>query len=305
MKLTVIIEPDQLNFKISDVPDCPKPGRILMCTPDYFDVTEGINAFMYNKSGGLNRVDKSKAFVQWTDLRMTFEHLGYAVPLVKGQDGLEDMVFCANQSFPFWNFRTGRPGVILSNMRTEKRKPEVAYFAAWYRIQNYDIREVKDCAFESNGDAIWFPGKRLVIAGYGSSDKHRTDRAAFDQIAAITGAAVIGIELTHPDYYHLDTTLCILDRESCLVYPPGVGEKGMTLLKKLFSRVLTVEADEADAPNFACNAFSPDGKSVVIQKTCKNTMGMLTKAGYRAIPVDTSEFIKSGGSVYCMKLQVY
>lgn len=305
MKLTVITDPGQWAFKISDLPDCPKPGRILMCTPDYFDVTEGINTFMYDESGQLHRVDRAKAYVQWTDLRMTFENLGYAVPLVRGQDGLEDMVFCANQSFPFWNFRTGKPGVILSNMRTEKRKPEVAYFAAWYRIQNYDIREIKNCAFESNGDAIWFPGKRLVIIGYGSSDKHRTDRAALEQVAAITGAAVIGIELTHPDYYHLDTTLCILDQENCLVYPPGVGEKGMALLSKLFSRLLTVEGDEAGSPNFACNAFCPDGKNVIIQKTCKQTTAMLEKAGYRVIPVDTSEFIKSGGSVYCLKLQVY
>ncbi len=294
-----------LTLTISDLPDRPEPRRILMCTPDYFDVTEGINAFMYDEAGKLNRVDKSKAFLQWTDLRMTFEKLGYVVPLVKGQDGLEDMVFSANQSFPFWDQEAQKPAVILSNMRTEKRKPEVAYYAAWYRRQQYRIHELKNCSFESNGDAIWFPGKQLILAGYGSSEKHRTDRAALDQLSAITGAVVLAFELTHPEYYHLDTTLCILDAETCLVYPPGVGDKGMEGLHKIFKRLLVVEDAEADAPNFACNAFTHDGKNVIIQKTCTQTIATLTQAGYRVHPVDTSEFIKSGGSVYCLKLQVY
>ncbi len=303
--MNVTLQPGELPSLLSRLEDRPRTKRILMCTPDFFDITEGINSFMYDTAGNLNRVDRSKAFLQWSDLRLQFEKLGYAVPLIKGQDGLEDMVFCANQSFPFWDRTTNSPAVILSNMRTEKRKPEVAYFQAWYRRQRYAIHHLEDGAFESNGDAVWLPGKSLILAGFGSSEKHRTDFAALEQVARITQAPVVGIELTHADFYHLDTTFCAINEDTCLVYPDGVGDKGMAILSKIFKRILIADVDEAYAPHFACNAFSPDGRHVIIQKTGSKTMAMLEASGFRVIPVDTAEFIKAGGSVYCMKLQVY
>lgn len=193
----------------------------------------------------------------------------------------------------------------MSIMRKEKRKREVAYFEAWYKNEGYKIHHLQDAAFEAMGDALWFPGKNLIISGYGSSEHHRTDIEALRQLSTITGIPVIGIHLTHRDFYHLNTALCFVSSDTCLAYPDGVGEEGMSILRMLFKNIIEVPLDEAYAPHFACNAFSPDGRVVLIQHSCQKTIAALEDLGYIVLRVDTSEFIKSGGSVFCMKMMVY
>ncbi len=299
---------DEIDFDIDELCDREPTKKILMCTPEHFDVTEAINEFMYRREGDhvvLNQVDKPRAVQQWHYLKDLYNSLGYEVELISGPYGLEDAVFCANQSFPYINPATGEKEVVMSIMRKEKRKQEVAYFEAWYKNAGYKIRHLHDCCFEAMGDAVWFPGKNLIVAGYGSTEHHRTDLVALRQIAEITGFPVIGIHLQHKDFYHLNTTLCLVSQNTCVVYPEGVGEEGMKILRKLFKNVIEVPREEAYAPNFACNAFSPDGRVVIIQHSCPETIAALENLGYIVLRVDTSEFIKSGGSVFCMKMQVY
>ncbi len=298
-------ESADVHFLINEIPNRPEPSEILMCTPQYFDVTQAINAFMKNDQGELHRVDKEKAHEQWTSFRFMIESLSCKVHTLRGEPNLEDMVFAANQSFPFWNFKTGKKAVILSRMRKDKRKGEVPYFHSWYRKQGYEIFELTKGSFESNGDALWYPGKNLIFSGYGSSEHHRTDLQALEEISEIINCPIVGIELTHPDFYHLNTTLAIIDKNTCLVYPPGVGKNGMESLAKFFSNIVEVSKSEAYAPNFACNAFALTDDIVFIQTTATQTIRQLELLGKRVIPLETSEFIKSGGSVFCMKIRVY
>jgi N-dimethylarginine dimethylaminohydrolase len=72
----------------------------------------------------------------------------------------------------------------------------------------------------------------------------------------------------------------------------------------MFERV--IEAPENEARGlFACNAHSPDGRHVVIQRGCTETNTALEQAGFAVIEVDTDEYLKSGGSVFCMKLMTW
>ena len=54
----------------------------------------------------------------------------------------------------------------------------------------------------------------------------------------------------------------------------------------------------------ACNGHSPDGRHFIVQRGANKTIALVQSLGLTVIEVDTSEFIKSGGSVYCMKLMV-
>ncbi|NDB82577.1 MAG: amidinotransferase, partial [Alphaproteobacteria bacterium] len=49
----------------------------------------------------------------------------------------------------------------------------------------------------------------------------------------------------------------------------------------------------------------PDQKHVIIQKGCQKTLQLLKDHDFVPLEVDTSEFIKSGGSVFCMKLMFF
>ncbi|MCB0833733.1 MAG: hypothetical protein KDC45_09740 [Bacteroidetes bacterium] len=305
MHSKVYLKASELDFDLAHLPNRPEPNRILMCSPDYFAVTEAINSFMLDNDGHLHKVDTQLAYQQWTNIRYFYEMFGFRVHTIRGDVDLENMVFAANQSFPFMDVKTQTKSVIMSIMRKERRKREVNYFEAWYRKNGYVVHHLKDCCFESGGDALWYHGKYLILCGYGSTSHHRTDLAALHQVAEIIGCPVIGIELNHPHFYHLNTTLSVIDADTCLVYKPGVGKEGFAMLKTLFKNILLVRKEEAYAPNFACNAFSLDGNIVFIQNTARKTIQKLEKHGKRVVGVDTSEYIKSGGSVYCMKTKVY
>ena len=50
----------------------------------------------------------------------------------------------------------------------------------------------------------------------------------------------------------------------------------------------------------ACNAAAFFGTDIVIDRRATKTIAQLHDLGYRVHPVDTGEFLKSGGSVYCL-----
>ena len=285
-----------VTFQIQDLEEMPLCGRVLMISPDHFNVEYVINPHMADHIGS---VDTRLAQGQWEALHYQFSRLGFEVDVLQGQPSLPDMVFCANQTLPFLA-RDGQPGFVASRMYAPPRKPEVDFVTAHFASRGYPVHLLPDAAegaFEGMGDVLWHPGKRLLWAGYG----YRTNPSVFDALSTLVEAPVIALELVDPDFYHLDTCLCLLDEQTALVYPGAFSETGMALLELLLGRVIRVPEDEARRL-FACNATCPDLKHVIIQHGAVSTNQQLEDAGYEVIEVATSEFLKAGGSVFCMKL---
>ncbi len=280
-------------------PPLPRPTRVLMTTPDHFRVDYVINPHM---EGHVGTVDEARARAQWDALKAAYERLGVAVSVVEGAAGQPDMVFCANQTLPALD-ASGRPVAVMSRMHAPERAGEVPAYARFFADAGYDVRHLEDSlpgTFEGMGDAIWHPGRRLLWGGYG----FRTDRAVYDRLAEALGVAVLPLALHDPDFYHLDTCLCPLDEQTVLVYPGAFTAEGMATIRAHFERV--IEAPEGEARGlFACNAHSPDGKTVLIQRGCVETNRLLAEAGYTVVELDTDEYLKSGGSVFCMKLMFW
>ncbi|MCC6744687.1 MAG: amidinotransferase [Acidobacteria bacterium] len=275
-----------------------EPRHILMCTPDYFDVVDVKNAFMH---GNIGSVDRSKAREQWDALARAFESAGHEVLTLPGVEGCEDMVFAANQVLPGMG-DDGRPYVVPSHMRHPSRRREVPAIRAWFEERGYRILELPESVpyFEGQGDAIWHPGRRLLWGGYGQ----RTAVEAYEALSELIETPVVVLELVHPSFYHLDTAFCALSDDAVLVYPDAFSDEGMALIRRGFDRV--IEASEPEATSgFACNAHVLDGRTVVIQSGSPEVVAALRANGFDIVEVETGEFIKSGGSVFCMKMMVY
>jgi len=263
---------------------------VLLCPPDHFDVVDVKNPFMEGQKG---RVDRARARAQWDALADAFRATGLAVEVLPSVPGCEDMVFTANPSF------TGRGAngeriCVLSRMRYPSRQPEVDAHEAWFRARGY--RTVR-CAepFEGGGDAIWHPGERVIWGGCGP----RTEAAAYPFLAKVFGVEVVTLELATADFYHLDTCFCPLDRETVLIHPAAFTATGVDRIRERFPAV--IEADAADARDrFACNAAAHEGH-VVIERGSTGLEKDLRGRGFEVHAVDTGEFIKSGGSVFCLK----
>jgi len=290
---------DQLDFTIETTPPMPLPRRVLMVSPDHFDVEYVINPHM---EGHIGQVDRALARRQWEALRDTYRTLGFEVHVLDGVPGLPDMVFCANQTLPFLR-EDGTRGVVLSRMHAPQRRDEVPHIARFFEQQGYALVSIPDevpGSFEGMGDALWHPGHALLWGGYG----FRTDQAVYEWLARELGVRVVALHLTDPDFYHLDTCLSLLDAGTALYVPAAFDEAGRALLHRLIPNLIEVPEREA-RELLACNAHCPDGRHVLIQKGCTETVARLRAAGFEPIELDTGEFLKSGGSVFCMKLMFF
>ena len=287
------------DLSIDALPAVPRPGRVLLTTPDHFEVAYVINPHM---DGNVGTVDPALARRQWDALREAYEGLGVEVSVVEGAEGQPDMVFCANQSLPYVT-PGGERGVVLSRMHAPQRAGEVPHYQRFFQEEGYETHHLDADLpgdFEGMGDAIWHPGRYLLWGGYG----YRTDREVYERLTRALGFPVIALSLTDPDFYHLDTCFCPLDEETVLIYPGAFDEAGIDAIKAHFPRILEAPEDEARSL-FACNAHSPDGEHVLIQAGATRTNDLLRAAGYTVVELDTSEFLKSGGSVFCMKLMFW
>lgn len=252
--------------------------------------------------GNIGKVDRALAMRQWEDLKKVFEQLGLETCLIRPIHGLEDMIFTANQSFPFLD-RQGNKKVILSKMFATSREYEVPYFSDWFSSYGYEVIDCldqEDDFFEGMGDALWHQKKRLLLGSYG----YRSVLKSLEKVSVAAEASVVAFKLMDPRFYHLDTCLSVLDEDTALIYPEAFDEHGLALIKCLFPRLIRVNEREA-AEKFACNGFCPDKKHVIIQQGAVETKSMLETNGFIPIEVDTSEFIKSGGSVFCMKMALW
>jgi N-dimethylarginine dimethylaminohydrolase len=266
---------------------------VLLCPPDHFDVVDVKNAFMQGQAG---KVDRARAREQWDALAKVFEAIGLKVERLAPVAGCEDMVFTANPTLTGLNGR-GKKVAVLSKMRHPSRQREVLAHGEWFAAQGYDVIE-SPVLFEGGGDATWHPGRRILWGGHGQ----RSTPEVYPFLARVFGVETLLLELA-TDFYHLDTCFCPLDERTVLLHPKAFTRGGLGLIRRQFKNV--IEADEADArERFACNA-AVHGKHVVIQRGCTALEEKLRKSGLEVHRVETGEFLKSGGSVYCMKQFLY
>ena len=271
----------------------PYPESVLMCPPDHFDVVDVKNPFMANQSG---RVDRGMAQKQWEALKRCFEGVGLRVEVIAPQPDCEDMAFAANQAFVGLDEQQ-RKIAALSRMKFSSRQREVPAYAKWFSRAGYAVHELtRNHLFEGGGDAIWHPGRALIWGGYGQ----RSDREVYPQVANLFNAPVILLELVSERFYHLDTCFCPIDERTTLVHMPALAAPARDLIRAVFRNVIEVDEHEA-ADLFACNAAAFCGREVVLQNGAVQTMERLQALGFRVHPVETGEFMKSGGSVFCMK----
>ena len=289
---------DLKGFSPRNCSPMPEPEGVLMCPPDYYNVLEVKNPLMAGHVGTINR---NAAKVQWEELRHAFEQAGRKVSIIEPVEGLEDMVFCANQTMVGLNSKMEKI-CLLGAMRHPSRRREVSAFEKWFAAAGYKVKHLEASGhyFEGAGDAIWHPGRRLIWGGYG----FRSDGEVYDQVARAFDAPVVLLKLVNERFYHLDTCFCPLTSEAVLVYPPAFDPESLGVILKLFP--IVVVADEADATRkLACNAAVIDAKRAIIQKGAAGAIQHMTAIGLNVVEVDTSEYIKSGGSVYCMKMFIY
>lgn len=285
------------GFSIKNCLSMPARSAVLMCSPEYYKVSEGRNIFM---AASVGQVDGKKAMSQWREVKKSFEDLGCPVSTIDPVEGLEDMVFAANQTFTGLT-RKMEKVCLLSQMRHPARRGEVRHFEHWFRKAGYRIVRIKDDAltFEGMGDCLWHPGKRMLWGGYG----FRTDPEVYTEVSKTFEVPVIMLKLVNERFYHLNTCFCPLTSEAVLIYPPAFAPESLELILKLFPIVLAADEKEA-MTKLPCNAMIVDS-TAIISRGASTAVRQIKAIGLKVLETDTSEFLKSGASSFCLQMSLY
>lgn len=272
------------------------PVKVLMVAPKGFNILYNINPHMVGDDGKLNTVNVNTAWTQWENLKQVFEQQNMQVSVLEGDPEFPDMVFCANPFFPF--IKENKPALLLSNMNSTYRKHEPLFYTDWAEQNHIEVYQLKsNLSFEGMGDALWNYDTQEVFGGYG----FRTEKAAYDEVESIIEKPVHRLKLIDENFYHLDTCLSIIDGNTALYVHEAFSPESYELLVSKFKNLFRISYLEA-VSGFAVNSCSVNGKDVIVPNQCPQTTQTLSAHGFQVHNVDTSEFIKAGGSVFCMKM---
>jgi N-dimethylarginine dimethylaminohydrolase len=272
-----------------------KISTIIMAKPDHFDIAYAINPHMRDEKGQLKKVDTNLAKEQWSKLRLILEKIGFKVETLESKPELYDFVFCANTFFSWKS--NNKYFALLSRMMAPARQPEVEIARKWLHDRQVHLLETPESLrFEAMGDLIWNLEKNEIYAGHG----FRTTESALDFLRKTIPFPLIPLKLVSEYFYHLDTCFFVLNSDCAAVVKEALEPASLKILENRFKNLITIDHDEA-LNHFAGNAFCPDGRNVIIQSGAKKLAAKLESFGFLIHSVNTSEFIKSGGSVFCLK----
>jgi len=263
--------------------------RLLMCPPDYFDVSYEINAWMHMAVVP----DKSRAWEQWDHLYHTLaSQLSVDVSVIHPCPGSPDMVFTANAGMV-----EGKT-FVPSRLRFPERQGETPHFVRWFTAHGYTIVGIPDDivgCHEGEGDALRYGD--LILGGYG----HRSDAEPQCAAGVLLGHAVLPLKLIDPRWYHLDTCLAPLSDELIAYYPDAFDQPSVDRIEALPGEKILLSLQ--DALRFAANAVVV-GKHVVLNAGCSEFEGALRGRGFVPHPVPLDEFLKAGGAAKCLVLRL-
>lgn len=257
-----------------------------MCPPKFFDIEYEINPWMKLS----NQPSEFSAEQQWQKLYQIYtDQLGWNVQLIDPVKHLPDMVFATDCCLMI----DGK--IMLSNFKYPERQPESEKYKKWFLDNGYDqISQTKN-KFEGGGDTMVCGQK--IIAGYG----FRSEKSSHQELESYFSREVISLKITDPYFYHLDTSLAVLDEDTVAFYPDAIDIQSQELLKSKIPNC--IEATLEEAQGFGLNAIS-DGKTIVTSNANQTLLDKYRNNGFVVIETPILEFRKSGGGVKCLTLEL-
>lgn len=235
---------------------------------------------------------QQRAIRQHNGLVAALRGEGVEVRLVPADTGLPDLAFTRDTSLMTpWGLVGLRPGAA-------HRTREVDAVLEAARASGVPVLgRIEHGRVEGGDVAILRPGVVLIgISG------ERTDEAGAHALGSIfrrKGWKVLTYRFD-PHFLHLDTLLCLADRDLAMACIDVLEDHLLATLSGLGIELEPVGYKEAR--RLGCNLLSVGDQRVVTAGTCSRLDAQLAARGYRAIAVDLSEFTLCGGGVHCLTM---
>jgi N-dimethylarginine dimethylaminohydrolase len=261
--------------------------RFFLSKPNNFKIAYSINPWMNPK----NKVNLDEAKKQWESLLEAYKTAGAQVEVFEDLKGWPDSVFGGDSVFLYGN------EAFASRFRYPERSGEVEPMVERFRERGYNVHYPPEgLFFEGNGEAIVWNG--MIFGGYGV----RSDRKAIEFIGETLGIKTLPIRVM-PPHFHVDTVLCPLSDDLLAYVPSGMDEDSAAAVEKLGVKLIAIDQEESLL--LACNSMALDKNVVVSTHNSPKFDAELKKSGFEVLPLDLSEFAKSGGGAKCLTLEAY
>ncbi len=240
-------------------------------------------------------VDVDRAHVQWEVLRNTYLSLGHRSS--SSSPWRASPTWCSPPTVDSSSASapTARSSAFLSEAPRASRTATGSASAGIDVIEPAQINE---------GEGDFLALRTMILAGTG----FRTSLEAHIEAANALDRPVVSLELVDPRFYHLDTAIAILDDGNGDA-PPTSRTSRARSAATASARCVTCSRNaiicrEADALVLGLNSVS-DGHNVIVPSAARRFAEQLRERGYTPVPVDLSEFLKSGGSVKCCTMEMH
>jgi N-dimethylarginine dimethylaminohydrolase len=266
-------------------------GEVLLADPGHLALIPCNSVSKENARNGL-APNADRAARQHAGLASILRKEGIKVTIVPAPADLPDLVFARDTSLMTpWGLIGLRPGA-------PHRSGEVSAILASAAESGVPVLgRIEQGRIEGGDVAILRPGLLLVgISG------ERTDEAGAEALGRIfrrKGWTVMTYRFD-PHFLHLDTLFCLADRNLALACTDALDDDFIARLETLGIDLLPVGYKQAR--RLGCNVLALGGRRVVTAKGCAPLDLELGRRGYRAIPVDLSEFTMCGGGVHCLTM---
>ncbi len=243
--------------------------------------------------GQIGRVDRERAHAQWSALFDDVSRFA-SVEQVEADPGSPDMCFTANAAL------VEGSRAVPARFRNTERRAEEAPFARWLAADGARVTPLPDRdPFEGEGDALFQPEEPLLWAGYGV----RTALEAHVGLAERFGVEVASLRLVDPRFYHLDTCFTPLPGGRVVYFPAAFDARSRREIERRVPAPRRLEVDDADAMGFACNALRVDDR-LFLNTASPALQDALANWGFETRCHPVSEFLRAGGGVKCLSLQL-
>ena len=262
--------------------------KILLCPPTYYDIEYEINPWM-----DINRkANKEKVWKEYESLKAKYTELGLEFMEIEAEPGLPDMVYAAN-----FGFAEGKK-FIKATFKFPERRKESDFAEEYLKKLGYEILTIpEEIYFEGQGDLLKTSDKYFY--GWGK----RSVPEAKVYLEQYLDKPVIDFELINPYYYHLDTCFAPLSDDTVLINQRSFTPDSLKKVYEHFPNV--IETSEEDNKVLCCNLVVWNKNIVVAKGITIALIEKLDSIGFKVHQIDTTEYLKGGGSVKCLSLELF
>ena len=261
---------------------------ILLCPPEYFDIEYSINPWMHIE----DKVNRNDVFDEYTALKKLYSKLGVTYDELQPTKGLPDQVYTTDTGLPIGKL------FIKSNYKFGERKPEAKVAAEYFENKGYAIFQLPPTvSFEGEGDLLRMD--HTFFMGWGQRSSYQAE----EYLTTALQKEIVPLQLTNPNFFHLDTCFAPLRSDVAIYCPDAFTDEGKQTLSEYFEDLIPV--DRADADAFACNLVIIEKNILVNERISEKLRTRIESYGFTVHGLKMHEYLKGGGSVKCVSLQVF